>query len=67
MYLDVLRRVAKKHISILNDVLASHTCAGDLNVIKHSTASLSQNENRNLPFNIVVERIQRKVYRNILE
>lgn len=42
-----------------NDVLASHTCAGDLNAIKHSIASLSQDENRNLPFNIVVERVQR--------
>ncbi|MET1174573.1 hypothetical protein [Paenibacillus amylolyticus] len=42
-----------------NDVLAGHTCAGDLNAIKQSIASLNQDENRNLPFNIVLERIQR--------
>lgn len=42
-----------------NDVLSSHTCAGDLNAIQHSIASLNQDENRNLPFNIVVGRVQR--------
>ena len=42
-----------------NDVLAAHTCAGDLNAIKQSIASLNQDENRNLPFNMVLERVQR--------